>query len=171
MARIHPAETIKGAFFDSYQFLMDKTSDSITSSYSSPNIVTFRIEYFNQKTDVFESHQRSKICLAINEALRMSRRKPGLRNVSKEFPLYSEGAIHQKGDFSDSIATLDYARGERMFRSVSVPKGALQTSEQLHPHAQNSWAGNTSGGNDSAKMQSAKNEECIQDELQFFFGL
>ena len=171
VARIHPAETIKGAFFDSNQFLMDKTSDSITSSYSSQNIVTFRIEYFNQKTDVFESHQRSKICLAINEALRMSRRKPGLRNVSKEFPLYSEGATHQKGNFSDSTATLDYSRGEAMFRSVSVPKGALQASRQLHMHAQNSWAGNTSGGNDSAKMQSTKSEECIQDELQFFFGL
>eukprot|EP00944_MAST-04C_sp_MAST-4C-sp1_P001273 g1273.t1 len=171
VARIHPAETIKGASFDDHQFLINKTSDSITSSYSSPNIVTFKIEYFNQKTDVFESHQRSKICSAINEALQISRKKPGMRNVSKEFPLYSEGATHQKGNFSDSTATLDYSRGEAMFRSVSVPKGALQASRQLHMHAQNSWAGNTSGGNDSAKMQSTKSEECIQDELQFFFGL
>ena len=167
MARIHPAETIKGASFDDHQFLINKTSDSITSSYSSPNIVTFKIEYFNQKTDVFESHQRSKICSAINEALQISRKKPGMRNVSKEFPLYSEGATHQRG-FSDSIATLDYTRA-RMFHPVSVYQGALQTSGNCK-HAQNSWAGNTSGGNDSAKMQSAKMKSAFRTSC-FFFGL
>ena len=109
---------------------MDKTSDSITSSYSSQNIVTFRMEYFNQKTDVFESHQRSKICLAINEALRMSRRKPGLRNVSKEFPLYSEDSLTE-GDFATAFHGIDCIHEVHGCFAVSVYQ------KELYKHLSN----------------------------------
>ena len=86
VARIHKAGSIRGASFEAQntQFFSDSNS-------TNADIVTYQIDYYNQKSDMFESHQRSKICNAINEALKLSQMNPQNQRLSKQFNLYSDG--------------------------------------------------------------------------------
>jgi hypothetical protein len=177
VARIHPAETIKGAFFDSQndQFFDDSNQPSRSSLYSAADIVTFQIHYHNQKPDIFESHQRSKICNAINEALELSRLNPQNHTLSKQFNLYSEDGEDEGGIKSDKrleqVRRTNSAEGIR--QSVSLPKNGKRGPSSSPLKSQMSWNGRQKSGSNRGdmRMKRAPSEENISDELQFFFGL
>ena len=171
VARIHKAGSIRGASFEAQntQFFSDSNS-------TNADIVTFQIDYYNQKSDMFESHQRSKICNAINEALKLSQMNPQNQRLSKQFNLYSDGG--EESNYGNNNTNLRVDQIRRMHgndnRSMSLPKGKANGNPQNRQKSQMSWNGRQHVKNDSntnVKMQRAKSEENISDELQFFFGL
>ena len=171
VARIHKAGSIRGASFEAQntQFFSDSNS-------TNADIVTFQIDYYNQKSDMFESHQRSKICNAINEALKLSQMNPQNQRLSKQFNLYSDGG--EESNYGNNNTNLRVDQIRRMNgndnRSMSLPKGKANGNPQNRQKSQMSWNGRQHVKNDSntnVKMQRAKSEENISDELQFFFGL
>ena len=90
--------------------------------------------------------------------------------------LYSDGG--EESNYGNNNTNLRVDQIRRMNgndnRSMSLPKGKANGNPQNRQKSQMSWNGRQHVQNDSntnVKMQRAKSEENISDELQFFFGL